>query len=174
MENKVLITYASKAGSTANVAERIARKLEEKNLNVDLQPVNEVSGIESYSTVVLGSAIRAGSLLPEAKSFLYKQQAQLQQKHFSVFVVCLTLQNDTEDNRKTVSAYLDPVRSQIKPNKEGLFAGVMNASRLGFLARMMMKAMKAPDGDYRSWEAIDAWAEELSREITTAAQPLQG
>jgi menaquinone-dependent protoporphyrinogen oxidase len=168
MNDRILVTYASKAGSTKEVAERIAKYLADKNLVVDLQPVSSVTGIDSYQSIVLGSAIRAGNLLPEVKAFIMKNQDRLAQKHFSIFIVCLTLKDETEENCKTVSAYLEPVRAQVKPDKEGLFAGTMNINKLGFLERMLIKAMKAPEGDYRNWEAIDAWAEELSQEMNAS------
>jgi len=170
MNKKILVAYASKAGSTKEVAERISNRLVSKGLTVDLLPVQRVSDIESYDAVAVGSAIRAGSLLPEVKGFIERNQALLSVKHFSLFIVCLTMKDETEENCKTVSAYLEPIRTQVKPDKEGLFAGVMNFSKLGFLERMLIKAMKAPEGDYRNWEAIDAWTDELSHEIIPYAQ----
>jgi menaquinone-dependent protoporphyrinogen oxidase len=122
--------------------------------------------LEQYTAVVVGSAIRAGNLLPEAKSFIDKHQAELAHKHFSFFVVCLTMKDETEENCKTVSAYLEPVRAKLKPAKEGFFAGRLSASRLGFVERMLMKAMKAPDGDYINGDAIDEWSRELGRELS--------
>jgi menaquinone-dependent protoporphyrinogen oxidase len=171
MNNRILVTYASKAGSTMEAAERIAKNLGSQNLTVDIQPVGKVTDLMQYQAVVLGSAIRAGNLLPEVKAFVEKHQAQLSQKYFGIFIVCLTMKDKTEENYKTVSAYLEPVRAQIKPDKEGIFAGAMNSSKLGFLERMLMKAMKASEGDYRNWEAIDAWTEELGQEINASLQP---
>jgi menaquinone-dependent protoporphyrinogen oxidase len=170
MNNRILVTYASKAGSTMEVAERIAKNLSSQNLPVDIQPVGKGTDLTQYQAVVLGSAIRAGNLLPEVKAFMEKHQEQLSQKFFGIFIVCLTMKDETEENYKTVSAYLEPVRAQVKPDKEGLFAGTMNSSKLGFLERMLMKAMKAPEGDYRSWEAIDTWTEELGQEIKATLQ----
>jgi menaquinone-dependent protoporphyrinogen oxidase len=152
------------------VAERIAKNLSSQNLSVDIHPVGKVTDLMQYQAVVLGSAIRAGNLLPEVKAFCEKHQAQLSQKYFGTFIVCLTMKDETEETYKTVSAYLEPVRAQIKPDKEGLFAGAMNSSKLGFLERMLMKAMKSPEGDYRNWEAIDTWTEELGQEINASLQ----
>jgi menaquinone-dependent protoporphyrinogen oxidase len=169
MENRILVTYATKAGSTADVAERIAKNLSDQNLPVELLPVSKAGSLEQYTAVVVGSAVRAGNLLPEAKSFIDKHQAELANKHFSFFVVCLTMKDETEENCKTVSAYLDPVRAKLKPAREGFFAGRLNASRLGFVERMLMKAMKAPDGDYINGDAIDEWSRELGRELSAAS-----
>ena len=61
-------------------------------------------------------------------------------------------------NRRKVAAYLDPVCEVVQPVDVGLFAGVMDYSKLPFILRLMMKKMKSPEGDFRDWEAIRAWA----------------
>jgi menaquinone-dependent protoporphyrinogen oxidase len=128
------------------------------NLAVEVLPVEKVTDLGPYRTVILGSAIRTGNLLPEVMTFIEKNQAALQQKAFSVFIVCMTLQEDTQENRQKVSAYLDPVRALVKPASEGLFAGVMNPSKLKLLERLIILAMKTPSGDFRKWDQINAWA----------------
>jgi menaquinone-dependent protoporphyrinogen oxidase len=158
MENRILVTYASSAGSTAEIAARIGETLSHNGQSVDVLPVKQVTDLTPYSKIVLGSAIRAGNLLPEAMKFVETHQATLQQKPTSVFIACLTLKDDTEENRKTVDAYLNPVRALVKPASEGLFAGAMMMKRLSFIERLMMKAMKTPEGDFRKWDQIEAWA----------------
>ena len=69
--------------------------------------------------------------------------------------------DDTEENRKTVSAYLEPLRALVKPASEGLFAGVMDMKKLPLFERLIIKMMKAPEGDFRDWTQISAWAESV-------------
>jgi menaquinone-dependent protoporphyrinogen oxidase len=57
----VLVTYASKHGSTKEIAERIAATLRRSGIETDLQPVEAVRDVEPYAAVVLGSAIYYGS-----------------------------------------------------------------------------------------------------------------
>jgi menaquinone-dependent protoporphyrinogen oxidase len=161
MENQILVAYASKAGSVADVAIRIGETLASKNLCVDVKPAAEVTDLTPYSTVVLGSAIRGGQLLPDAMNLIKNNQAALKQKTFNAFIVCLTLKDDTEENRKTVSAYLDPVRTLVQPASEGMFAGAIFPKKLNLVERLIMKAMKAPEGDYRNWDQISAWADKI-------------
>lgn len=158
VNNRILIAYASKAGSTAEIAAKIGETLSKSGQAVDVLPVTKATDLSPYSSVILGSAIRVGQLLPEAMKFLQANQGTLAQKKFSAFIVCMTLKDDTEANRQTVSAYLDPVRALIKPASEGLFAGVMNMSKLPLFERLIIKMMKAPEGDFRKWDAIQAWA----------------
>ena len=157
---KILVAYATKAGSTAEVAAEIGRVIESKGgCQVDVRPVGKLNGVDGYDAVVIGSAIRAGKWLPEATKFVEKHRDTLGRVPVALFTVCLTLSEDTEENRRTVAAYLDPVCEIVQPVEVGLFAGVMDYSKLPFILRLMMKAMKSPQGDFRDWEAIRAWAD---------------
>lgn len=156
---KILVAYATKAGSTAEVAAEIGRVMENKGgCQVDVHPVGKLKDVDSYDAVIIGSAIRAGKWLPEAMKFVEKHRDALSQIPVALFTVCLTLSEDTEENRRTVAAYLDPVREMVQPVDIGLFAGVMDYSKLSFLLRLMMKKMGSPEGDFRDWEAIRDWA----------------
>ncbi len=56
MTTTVLVAYATKYGSTQEVAEAIAATLREKGCEVEVRPAGEVRELEGYSTVVLGAA----------------------------------------------------------------------------------------------------------------------
>jgi len=156
---KVLVAYATKCGSTAEVAAEIGRVMESKSgCQVDVQPVGEVKEVGGYDAVIVGSATRVGKWLPEAVEFVEEHKGALGQVPVAFFTVCLTLREDTEENRREVAAYLDPVCEIVQPVDVGLFAGVLDYGKLSFVPRMMLKAMKAPGGDFRDWEAIRAWA----------------
>ena len=156
---RILVAYATKAGSTAEVAAEIGRVMESKGgCEVDVHPVGKLEGVSGYDAVIIGSAIRVGKWLPEALKFVEKHRDALGQVPVAFFTVCLTLSEDTEENRREVATYLDPVRDLVQPVDVGLFAGVMDCSKLPFILRLMMKKMKSPEGDFRDWEAIRAWA----------------
>jgi len=156
--DKILVAYASRAGSTGEVAEAIGQVLCEAGAAVDVRLAKEVTDLRPYRAVVVGSGIRVGKWLPEAVQFVERYQEALSRVPVAYFLVCLTLNEDTEENRRTVAAYLDPVRDLVQPVDVGLFAGVMDYNKLPFIFRLMMKAMKSPEGDFRDWEAIRAWA----------------
>lgn len=158
MDNRILIAYATKAGSTAGVAARVGEVLTGQGLAVDVLPVAQANDLDSYHTVVLGSAIRFGKLLPEAMEWIDQQQTALKRKSFSVFIVCMTLINEDEESRHIVSAYLDPVRAFQQPAHEGLFVGVMDLSKLKWSERLLMRFLRIPQGDFRKWDEIEGWA----------------
>ena len=156
---KILVAYATKAGSTSEVAAEIGRVIESQgNCKVDVHPVGELNGVSGYAAVIIGSGIRAGQWLSPATKFVEQHREALSRVPVAYFLVCLTLREDTEENRRTVAAYLDPVREMLQPVDVGLFAGMMDYAKLPFIFRLMMKAMKSPEGDFRDWEAIRAWA----------------
>lgn len=165
MNSKILVAYATKTGSTAEIACRIADELKEKGHLVDVISVDQVGSIDDYDTIILGSAARAGSVLPEATFFVTHNQKVLENKNFHMFLVCMTLKDDTENNRKTVSGYLQPIREIMDPDCEGLFAGVMDYGKLNFFEKMLAKALKAPEGDFRRWDLILTWADEVALKI---------
>jgi menaquinone-dependent protoporphyrinogen oxidase len=161
MKDKILVAYASRAGSTGEVAEAIGQVLCEAGAAVDVRLAKEVTDLSPYRAVVVGSGIRVGKWLPEAVQFVERYQEALSRVPVAYFLVCLTLKEDTEENRRTVAAYLDPVRDLVQPVDVGLFAGAMDYAKLPFIFRLMMKAMKSPEGDFRDWEAIRDWADQV-------------
>ncbi|MCD4752830.1 MAG: twin-arginine translocation signal domain-containing protein [Anaerolineaceae bacterium] len=161
MSNRVLIAYATKTGSTAEIATRIGEIFAEKGFSVDVKPAKEVKDVSPYSTVLVGSGIRVGQMMGDAMKFITKNQAALKEKHFSVFFGCMVLKDYTPEKIEEVSVYLNPVRDLVQPEYEGMFAGVIDPAKMTLVERMMMKVMKVPQGDFRNWTAIESWASEV-------------
>ncbi len=167
MSNKILVTYASRAGSTAEVAAAIGKTLAENGTEVDVLSMNEVKDLSPYQAVVAGSAIRGSKWLPEAMEFIKTHRTELAQKRCAEFTVCITLaMSNGEKYRAGVAEWVAPVRAQVKPLSEGLFAGMLDFSKLPFnwdtlMLRFTVALGIFPRGDRRDWNAIRAWAENL-------------
>jgi menaquinone-dependent protoporphyrinogen oxidase len=158
MAKRILVAYASGSGSTAEVAEFVGQALDAKDVTVDVRPAHELSDIEAYSAVVLGSSVRLGRWLPEAVRFVERHHERLAQIPVAYFTTCLTMRDDTGDNRRVVLGYLQPVlrlSPEIRPVGLGLFAGSLSP---GLQA---ISPGPGPYGDFRDWEAIRAWALEI-------------
>lgn len=163
MADTVLVTYATQAGSTADVAMFIGKTLAERGMNTDVKPMADVVSLDGYSSVVIGSGVRAGKLYSAAVKFVKKHKDGLAQVPAAAFVVCLTMKDDTPENRKTAAAFLDPIRAEISLVDAGLFGGAMDCAKLGFLPRFVIKHMvKAPEGNFSDWKAIEEWAAGLA------------
>jgi menaquinone-dependent protoporphyrinogen oxidase len=163
MNDRILVAYATRAGSTTEVAETIAKALRDGGAQVDVCPVKQAGDLSPYRAVVLGSPVRMGRWLPEAFAFLKTHQAELSRVPVAYFVTCVTLTSNTVENRRTVDAYLDPVRAILHPVSVGLFAGAIDGSKLSFLDRLMVKATKTPEGDFRKWDEIHLWGDSLQK-----------
>ncbi|HXK10034.1 MAG TPA: flavodoxin domain-containing protein [Vicinamibacteria bacterium] len=168
-QGRVLVAYASKAASTAEVAAVVARKLADTGLAVDLRRARNVRSVDAYRAVVVGSAIRAGHWLGEASGFVKTHREALVARKTAFFTLCMTLQQDTPANREKVAAYLKPMRQVLEPDWIEFFAGKMEYRRLALGPRLIVKAMKVPEGDFRDWNAIGSWADRLATGMVPAA-----
>ncbi len=167
MSEKILVTYASRYGSTKGVAEAIAEELRTNGHKVDLTPAREVKSISGYRAVVLGSPLYIGSILGDASKFLSHHKDSLR-KIPSAFFVLGPLEKKPEDI-KDVQGQLDNVFKKFdwyKPAVIEIFAGAMDLGKLRFPDSLIKLApvnesnpMRTRDG--RDWEAIRAWADSL-------------
>ncbi len=165
MKKRILIAYGSRCGSTGGVAEDIGKVLSKAGAGVDVHPVKDVNDLSSYQAVIVGSAIRMGKWLPEAVEFVKAHQSALSRLPVAYFAVCLTMKDDTTENRRKASGFLDPVCKQfpqVKPLEIGLFAGAVDYKKLSFAYSLILKVKGAPEGDFRNWEAIRTWAAGVS------------
>jgi len=167
VSNKILVAYASRAGSTAGVAEAIGQTLAESGAPVDVRPIKDVQDLAPYQAVVAGSAIQGGQWLPEAMQFMQTHQATLARKPFAAFLVCMTLSmRSAEKYRPHVATWLDPVRALVNPVSTGLFAGALDISKVPSFADRLKFRLSVlfgvwSEGDHRDWSAIRAWAESI-------------
>lgn len=159
---RILVTYASTFGSTAEVAEAIGQELRAAGTAVDILPVQDVNDLGQYAAVVIGSGIYNGTWLPEAIYFLRLYESMLQQLPVAYFNVCMILYRDTPKRRHIATSYLESVRAvvpTVQPVAVGIFAGKLRYRNLQLLERFIFfLKSRLPWGDYRNWKEIRSWA----------------
>jgi len=173
MSKNILVTYASRTGSTAEVAQAIGKILMEGGAQVDVLPMQDVKDLSMYQAVVAGSAIRGSKWLPEAIQFIQSNKAQLNQKPFAMFTVCITMAMKNAQNYRTaVAGWVASVRALVKPLSEEFFAGMLDISKLPVNLDTLMLRLSVvlgifPRGDHRDWNAIRVWARTLTHVLGT-------
>ena len=170
MEIKVLLAYASKYGSTQEVAEAVAARLRESGLAVDLQPMRKVRTLAEYSAVVLGAPLYFGLWHKDALNFLSRNEDALAQRPIAIFA--LGPNSNDEKEMQGSRAQLDKELAKfpwLTPVVIDLFAGKYPAklrfpeSLIASLPASPLHGM--PASDVRDWTAIRAWANSLVQKL---------
>ncbi len=171
MNKRILVTYASKYGSTREISERIAEVLRQSGTQVDVLPVTDITGLDSYQAVILGSAVYIGKWMKSAGEFLTRYTEALSERPVWIFSSGPTGEGDA-------IALLDgwrlptdqqPVVDRIGPRGVAVFHGNIDAGRLNWIEKTSVKALKKPFGDFRDWSAITAWANSIAEALSPVA-----
>jgi len=168
MADKILVAYATRYGSTAEVAEAIADELQKAGVAVDVLPVSEVQDLSPYRAVIIGSPIYMGKWLPEAQVFIEQNQQGLRSIPVAYFTVGLTVADGGPEVLRKAEASMDQVRMLVNPVDTGIFPGKLESSSLSFTDRTIIKLIRAKTGDFRNWEAVRSWAETVRQKIAPA------
>lgn len=165
---KVLVTAASKHGATAEIADAVAAKIREAGIEVELRQPEAVTDVAAYDAVVIGSGIYAGRWLEPARRLTERQYAALRERPlwlFSSGPIGDPLE-PTEEPRDGAE-----LRKSLGARDHRVFAGRLNREDLGWVERTITGMLKAPDGDFRDWDAIRAWAADIAAALMTPAVP---
>lgn len=167
MDNKVLVTYASKYGATAEIAEKIGASLRGAGMQVDVMPVKKVRDVASYQAVVLGSAVYIGAWRKEAVKFLQLHEQTLAERPVWLFSSGPTGEGDpvTKLQGWRFPKELQPIINRIQPRDVAVFHGNVDINKANAIEKWMIKQVKSPLGDFRDWNAITAWAEGIAQAL---------
>jgi len=160
MGMRVLVAYASKYGSTAEIADRIGQVLHEAGLTVNVVQVDQVADLLDYEAVVLGSAVYAGQWREGAVTFLEAQKQVLGHLPVWLFSSGPTGEGDPVQLMKgwRFPEAQRATAERIQPRDIAFFHGRLDVDHLNFGERLIVKGLKAQLGDFRDWGTIDAWA----------------
>lgn len=164
IENQVLVTYATKYGATAEIAEKIGQVLRQAGLRTDVLPADRVSDLTPYKAVVLGSAAYIGRWRREAIKFLQANEKMLAERQVWLFSSGPTGEGDPVELGKgwRFPKALQPIADRIHPRDIAVFHGAVYMKKLNLIEKWMLKNVKAPLGDFRDWNGISAWAGTIS------------
>lgn len=155
---KILIAYATVYGSTREVAEKVGQVLKSKGHDVDVASVAEVTDLSSYHAAVIGAPVMKFSFLPPAKKFVKRNAEILKTIPVAYFSLGFKMIDYTPEGRDWMMRKLKAVTSHVPAVDIGLFGGKYVKPEKGL-------KMPFPEGDWRDWEKIEAWAEGLSHKL---------
>lgn len=163
---RVLVTAASKHGSTSDIAQAIGAALASREIDADVWSIEAVESLDVYDAVVLGSAIYMGHWLDPAKKFIERHATVLRERP-----VWLFSSGPLGDPAKPEGPPADAAAmiEATGTREHVVFAGSLDKHRLGIAERAMVAAVKAPEGDYRPWDEVEAWAVRIAEELTAGA-----
>ena len=168
---KVLVGYATAAGSTAGIAGRIAARLTDAGHHVRCAVVGPEVDPTGYDAVVVGSAVHSMAWLPPALDLLGRAVTAGVRPVwcFSVGGVVpdgpLTRWMATMEAQRVARAF----PAGFMPRDHRVFGGVVDMSGLPLWGRLFWRAVGGRPGDHRDWAAVDAWARTIAADL--AARP---
>jgi len=175
---KVLIGYASAHGSTAEVAHAIGRVLLENNIQVKVADVKTVSGVEEYDAFILGSAVHAGTWLPEMTSFLKGYLDHFQGKPIYLFVTCIRIMEQHGFDHVMEYYMIPELMEKLNIQEKMAFAGKLKLDEVDWNERWTLAARydgstwpSTLDGDFRDWEKIRSWAAKIAETLRQPTKP---
>jgi menaquinone-dependent protoporphyrinogen IX oxidase len=188
---KILVTYATLSGTTADVAAAIADELTQSGAQVEVLPLAQVGGLDGYAAVILGAPMIMG-WHRQALDFLKKNRAVFQHLPLALFVTAMSLTSTAEKAVDGVPIFIDEAFAQppqkpgrltfreryaqvtnyaapilkaalpAKPISLAFFGGRLDFYRLKWYAILfVMLVIQAQPGERRNWEAIRSWARGL-------------
>lgn len=169
MSASILVAYATRYGSTQQVAETIAAALRDAGLAVDLKPAREARALDGYGAVVLGAPLFMFHWHKDAHRFLSRHRAALEQRPLAIFA--LGPVHDPYDEAEWQSSHeqLDKELARyawLKPVALEMFGGKYDPAKLRFPLKMF--AGEVPPSDIRDWAAIREWASHLAERLEPA------
>ncbi|HEX6306432.1 MAG TPA: flavodoxin domain-containing protein [Anaerolineales bacterium] len=186
--SRILIAYATMAGSTVEVAQAVGEEISKSGSQVDVLPLSEVRDLDAYDGVVVGGPMIMG-WHRAAQSFIKKHRGAFEHIPVAVFVTAMSLTQSNETSVGGVQVFVDeklpkpaakaggpnfreryarlanylrPILRATRPAKPvsiGVFGGRLEYGRLKWWAVLfVMLVVQAPAGDRRNWDAIREWA----------------
>ncbi len=165
---RLLVTYESRSGATGEISARITTALCNAGYLVDLRHMPDVNAIAEYAGVIIGSPVYMGRVMGGCVNFIEKFQNELRALPSAFFGIGLTMKEDTPENRAEMADFFAPAIDALQPDVINYFGGRIALEKMPFLFRAFAKADSdgtLAEGDYRDWDAIDAWGQELSRVV---------
>lgn len=174
----VLVAYSSKYGSTRGIAEYLAGEFVQRGIQAWALPAKAIDDLARYDAVVLGSAVFAGRWRPDAKAFVLRLRSELIERPVWLFSSGPLGDEKTDAAGRDLAAASAPLDQAnllelTQARGSTVFFGALETAKLDLGGRLVRRIPAAravmPDGDFRDWAVIEAWAATIADELTAAS-----
>ena len=163
---KVAIVYASRHGSTEEIAEAVRNAPTDRGLDTQLSSVDDGADLSASDAVVLGSAVYMGRWLKPAREFAEARGGELATK--PLWLLSSGPIGDPPEAAQEPLGVAE-LKSALRARDHRVFAGKIDRSNLGLTEKAVLIAVKAEEGDSRDWDDIRAWASAIADELNAAS-----
>jgi menaquinone-dependent protoporphyrinogen oxidase len=161
MAARILVAYASKTGSTAEIAQAVGKELQSAGYGIDVAEMKTVSSLAGYNAVIIGGPLYMGKVVGDVGKFVGRNRDALAKLPVAAFTVGIAPVSKDPAQVENAMKMLHTALAPLQPVAEVVFAGRMDPTKLSFIQRKMTEMAKSPVGDFRDWDAIARWAREL-------------
>lgn len=170
----VLVAYASKHGATRGIAERIAERLGAAGCRAEARPVADAGTLTDYDAFVIGSAVYMFHWMKTGAKFVRRNRAFLAARPVWLFSSGPVGTETTDDEGRDVRDVAGPkelpeLRPAVNARDHRVFFGAIDRSKLGKGLVERVSAKWFPEGDFRDWQEIDAWAAAIAHQLRSAS-----
>lgn len=172
----VLVGYATRHGSTAQIAERMVARLNAQMVPAEAHTVQDVTDLSGYDAVILGGATYMFHWLKPALAFARRHCDELAERPVWLFSSGPLGADRFDEDGNDIAAASRPREFEelvdlLDTRGEAVFFGAYDpqAPPIGVGERMVRHLPVAQSvltpGDFRDWAAIDSWADEIAIEL---------
>lgn len=170
---KVLVAYASKYGATADIAKAVGDALAVDGFEVDVRPAAQVSKLEGYDAVVVGSGVYVGRWHEDGTAFLRRFHRELAARPTWLFSSGPAGGSKAGDEqvaqaKKSPESY--PMAADVEKRAAAIgarghatFPGKTGPYQSRFFGKWI------PSGDWRDFDAVAAWAHRIAPALEPVA-----
>ena len=193
--SKILVSYSTNSGSTADVAEKIGEVLKQEGHSAEVKPIADVTDLEEYEAVILGAPMIFG-WHKIARQFVTRHQTALSTRKVAYFACAMRLTETPGENLPAVPLAMDPslkanpvqngklslkerfttigyylkpmlkAAPKVHPMSVAFFNGKLEMYRLKWWqAAFVMVVVQGVPGDYRDWDYIKGWSIDISEKL---------
>lgn len=162
--SRVLIGYATKTGSTKEVAERICKIMIDKGHKVDIKPLETVKDLSDYESIVIGAPVNGMMWRPDALEFVKSHKQELDQRKVVYFTLAMMAHQGRSMWQKRVQKALNKPSALVTPIDTAIFGGVAGDDIPAPL-RVLFGIPKDSASDQRDWNRIDSWANDIAAKL---------